>query len=615
MNRMRNSKTLLPCALLLGALLAGSASAAPLGTAFNYQGRLEQNGQPAPNGIYQLVVALFAAETGGTPLVTNAVAAVPVTNGLFSASLDFGAGWFTGDERWLEVQVRTNDAGATYSLLSPRLRLAPTPNAIYASTAGSVASGAIGASQLGTIGVPSPGQVLGYNGSSLVWQSAGSGSGPWLLSGANTYFTGGNVGIGTANPGRLLQLGDAGIQGSQGMIRMASRSGVGAYTRTWEMGVPEGGNGDGDGRNYSFVIDDTALGTTPEFVLRYGSGRVGIGTLNPLARLHVNGPILSGLGHTFNGNNAVIGGGENNTTSADYATIGGGLNNQVTGAGSGTVGGGVGNTASGDAATVPGGYANIAQGRSSFAAGNAARALHDGSFVWADRQGTILSPTPYESTANNQFSVRASGGVRFETHFMQISGGGSEQAYLGGDGVGGDVQLGSGNPAVSNVALYNAATGAYMNLFARDVSTRVLTITGGADLAEPFPMKEEKIEKGSVVVIDPDHPGRLKRSTRAYDTRVAGIVSGANGIQPGISLKQEGALDQGENVALTGRVYVKADASFGAIAPGDLLTTSDTPGHAMKVTDHDQAQGAILGKAMTPLKDGTGLVLVLVTLQ
>src|SRR5262249_17372358 len=109
--------------------------------------------------------------------------------------------------------------------------------------------------------------------------------------------------------------------------------------------------------------------------------------------------------------------------------------------------------------------------------------------------------------------------------------------------------------------------------------------------------------------------GRLTRSTRAYDTRVAGIVSGANGINPGIALKQDGKLDQGENVALTGRVFVQADASNGAIRPRDLLTTSDMPGHAMKVSYPSRAQGAILGKAMSPLNKGRGMVLVLVTLQ
>lgn len=68
-------------------------------------------------------------------------------------------------------------------------------------------------------------------------------------------------------------------------------------------------------------------------------------------------------------------------------------------------------------------------------------------------------------------------------------------------------------------------------------------------------------------------------------------------------------------MALTGRVYVKADATHGPIKPGDLLTTSDLPGHAMRVLDHTKAQGAILGKAMTSLATGQGMVLVLVTLQ
>ena len=86
-------------------------------------------------------------------------------------------------------------------------------------------------------------------------------------------------------------------------------------------------------------------------------------------------------------------------------------------------------------------------------------------------------------------------------------------------------------------------------------------------------------------------------------------------INPGIMLKQQGALDQGQNVALTGRVYALADATSGPIKPGDLLTTSAIPGHCMKAGDRDRAQGAILGKAMTGLKDGKGKVLVLVTLQ
>jgi hypothetical protein len=89
----------------------------------------------------------------------------------------------------------------------------------------------------------------------------------------------------------------------------------------------------------------------------------------------------------------------------------------------------------------------------------------------------------------------------------------------------------------------------------------------------------------------------------------------ANGINPGISLSQQGVLEGGQNVALSGRVYVLADASTSAIRPGDLLTTSEIPGYAMKVIDHVRAQGAVIGKAMGAMETGKGMLLVLVTLQ
>jgi hypothetical protein len=180
-------------------------------------------------------------------------------------------------------------------------------------------------------------------------------------------------------------------------------------------------------------------------------------------------------------------------------------------------------------------------------------------------------------------------------------------------------------PAAAAVAGINLSTGfgvygeskggGYGGVFVGAVRVGTLEITGGADFSEPFLIKESNLEKGSVVVIDPENPGRLRLSTQAYDTRVAGIVSGANGIKPGIQLRQEGVIEGGESVALTGRVYVRADAAYGAIEPGDLLTTSDTPGHAMRVTDHGRAQGAVLGKAMSRLNEGKGPVLVLITLQ
>jgi len=147
-------------------------------------------------------------------------------------------------------------------------------------------------------------------------------------------------------------------------------------------------------------------------------------------------------------------------------------------------------------------------------------------------------------------------------------------------------------------------------------STDVLEIRGGSDLAEPFPVSnDEELPAGGVVVIDENNPGHLKLSTEPYDKRVAGVVSGAGGIKPGLTLKQEGFMEGNQNIALAGRVYVLAITENGAIKSGDLLTTSSTPGHAMKATDSSKSNGAIIGKAMTELEQGQGIVLVLVNLQ
>ena len=104
------------------------------------------------------------------------------------------------------------------------------------------------------------------------------------------------------------------------------------------------------------------------------------------------------------------------------------------------------------------------------------------------------------------------------------------------------------------------------------------------------------------LVIDAEHPGKLTQSTQPYDRRVAGIVAGAEGLGSTVRI---GAQGFDFDVALAGRVYCLVDATRFGVQPGDLLTTSATPGHAMKVTDPDRAPGAVLGKAMEPLEQGT----------
>lgn len=139
--------------------------------------------------------------------------------------------------------------------------------------------------------------------------------------------------------------------------------------------------------------------------------------------------------------------------------------------------------------------------------------------------------------------------------------------------------------------------------FAGDVITN-------ADIAENY-YATDSLEPGDVVVLDPDTFLGVRRADRAYDTAAAGVISS----RPAIRIQGRIEDNQGAPLALIGRVPAKADANYGAISVGDLLTTSPTPGHAMRCADRLQCVGAIIGKALEPLDNGTGVILALVTLQ
>jgi len=136
----------------------------------------------------------------------------------------------------------------------------------------------------------------------------------------------------------------------------------------------------------------------------------------------------------------------------------------------------------------------------------------------------------------------------------------------------------------------------------------------GADYAEDFDVAEGGgAEPGTVMVLD--DLGSVRASDTPYDRRVAGVVSGAGGYQPAVILDRHPDAPGRHPLALMGKVFCKADASLGAIAVGDMLTTSSTPGHAMKAVDSGRAFGAVIGKALRPLETGCGLVPILVALQ
>jgi hypothetical protein len=198
------------------------------------------------------------------------------------------------------------------------------------------------------------------------------------------------------------------------------------------------------------------------------------------------------------------------------------------------------------------------------------------------------------------------------------TGAGSGKAPKQGVGVWGDSDQGIGVYGASksgNAGQFDGnvtVTGNHTvtgNVTANDVAL------GGMDCAEDFDVADKmRLEPGTVVVFDDE--GAIRESQEPYNKRVAGVISGAGKYRPGVILGREGSSDDGKApVALMGRVYCKVDAEFTPIGVGDLLTTSPTPGHAMRTADPNRAFGAVIGKALAGLKAGRGLIPILVALQ
>lgn len=149
--------------------------------------------------------------------------------------------------------------------------------------------------------------------------------------------------------------------------------------------------------------------------------------------------------------------------------------------------------------------------------------------------------------------------------------------------------------------------------FRGDVKVHGDIVLTGADCAERFDVVEgEAVAPGAVVVVGAD--GAVREGDEAYDRRVAGVVAGAGTFRPGIIL--DGQDDRSSRIAISlmGKAFCRVDARYGVITTGDLLTTSATPGHAMKATDERRSFGAIVGKALRPLDHGVGLIPILICL-
>jgi hypothetical protein len=588
---------------LLGmiAVMMVAASAQAQTTAFTYQGQLNDSGAIA-NGTYDISFAAYDASTNGNligGIVTNL--AVVVSNGLFTTSVDFGSGVFTGPDLWLEIAVSTN-AADTFSTIVPRQQFSPTPYVIYAQTAGTAASAAPGAfvTSLNALKdditlAAGTNVTITPAGNTLTISSAGAGgAGIWSVNANSAFYNAGGVGIGTSTPKGALQLASGGLAVT-GASSPYTGAGAGLFMENSSL---YGG--------VLFAFDYGAY-TPRNLLLNSPGGNVGIGTLSPQAKLHLYDPVnsVTDLIETGGGVNAWarlslkdadgqwdVGTSQNFNGDQLYFYREGAAANafaiQPNGNAAFASSLSVGKTSLPQFALDVNGAVN---------AGSGLLVTGASSPNYPNTKGVYIEKADYSSG----LSYGAIYAYNYNTP-------GPHAMSLCLNSPGGFVGIGTTTPQATLDVNGNAN-------IAGNASVCTLTIRGGCDLAEPFATTETQIEKGAVVVIDPAHPGKLKLSNSAYDTRVAGVVSGANGISPGIAMHQEGALEGGQNVALSGRVFVQADASNGAIEPGDLLTTSPTPGRAMKVTDHARAQGAIIGKAMTALVEGKGMVLVLVSLQ
>jgi len=415
---MKNKTAIIARSLLLPALLLTLNAQLPTAfaqvTAFTYQGRLNSGGAPA-GGLFDFRFRLDADAAGNTILATAFTNAVGVSSGLFTTTIDFGASQFTGSNLWLEVDVKTNGA-ANYTALAPLQAFTPTPYAIFATTASNL-SGTVSAAQIsgGLIGnavlPPSPvfsgalsASSFAGNGANVTNVNAVALNG---LNATNFWQLGGN------NVAAGQFLGSANNQpvefwvNNQRAFRLEPSSAIGVRTPNVIGGsvgnhVAPGvyGAAIGGGGDDNWVVN--AGDTDDRNVVANDYGTIGGGQANSVGAYAAT----------------VAGGAVNEIENyANVSAIGGGAYNWIQGSsvelgtGFATIGGGEYNTINSNAAcaTIPGGSNNIAGGVYSFAAGQQAQALHQGAFVWADSQNA-----PFASTANDQFCVRAQGGVRLD---------------------------------------------------------------------------------------------------------------------------------------------------------------------------------------------------------
>jgi hypothetical protein len=642
---------------LAGWLAGGPLLAQPVGTAFTYQGRLTDAGNPA-DGAYDLQLALFDAAAGGAqvgPTLTRDD--VGVASGLFTVSLDFG-GVFAGNKRWLEIRVRPGASTGAYTTLSGRQELTPGPNAVFAAGApwagvsGKPAGFADDTDDDTLGGLPcANGQIAKRTAG--VWACAADAIGTGTVTSvtAGTGLTGGTItGAGTlgvnfggggaattvarsdhdhfaqawsgssATGLTLTNAGGAAVRGlttatdaspgvfgsSQSTVGIGlhgqamatsgtpigvqglaqSTGGFGGFFQNTGGGAALGLSGGGirfsDGTTQTTAAVGDITGVTAGLGLTGGaaSGNATLnvdfgfsGTSNQAARANHDhlgdtwfGPGGLYLFNTFPG----APGFWNDTL---YVTVLGSQARAILGYATPTSGQTVGVWGQSDSSTGFGvlGYAPSVTGvnygvygRSDSPAGYAG--YFEGLQVGIPNgKLTFAGPGPTRQLIDLRspaYGIGQQGGVLY---FRTEPPGGMFTWFLGGSHS--DVQNDPGPGGFRQMRLDGGG-----NLLVRGS-----VFPGGADFAEMLPA-EAGLEPGDVLVIGPD--GALTLSTERYQDSLAGVYSTKPGLVGGAP---DGESTAGKvPLAVAGVVPVKVTDEGGPIAAGDALTSSSTPGHAMK---------------------------------
>ncbi|MHC4666474.1 MAG: LamG-like jellyroll fold domain-containing protein, partial [Planctomycetota bacterium] len=260
---------------------------------FTYQGRLLENNTVA-NELYDFQFRLYDAVENGTQQAdTIDVNDLDVVDGYFTVELDFGNEIFDGNDRWLEASVRPGDSTGSFTALSPRQEITPTPYAIYAERAGSGEGGIPGPQgpkgdkgdpgpmgpqgpkgDKGDAGDPGP---MGPQGPQGEQGPPGIGDSLWTLSGSDIYYNDGNVGIGTPSPTTKLDVDGAIPYGVAIRGRNSTELGTGVYGEGWYRGVYGNGTGTGGYQTYGGYFETAqSSGGTAVHAKNSGVGTVGI---------------------------------------------------------------------------------------------------------------------------------------------------------------------------------------------------------------------------------------------------------------------------------------------------------------------------------------------------